>query len=311
MAHSAENRSAGGSVQWEELLPAAFKRRLAACPIVYVPLGLCEPHGQIAAFGLDTIKAVWLCEEAARRTGGIVAPTVGYQIHETGYHARWLEDVVGEVNPHMTAMPPEVMLRFFLYQLRAFANAGFKGIVAVTGHGGGNQFDYRLVAERFARRTGLQVFVASDPELTGGQYEGDHAGRYEISQLLYIRPELVDMEAAPLASVPGAGGRLALGDDYADATPALGKRIMETCAEGLCAAAAKMLDAIKSESVNTAAASAASAGAAEAPPIGYAIMEEIWAELLSSSADWRTTQPDAGQQAVGNRSRWKALERRT
>ncbi|MEK0313217.1 creatininase family protein [Cohnella sp. 56] len=301
MEQSAVGSALRGSVRWEELLPAAFRRRLAACPIVYLPLGICEPHGQIAAFGLDTIKAVWLCEQAARMTGGIVAPAVGYQIHETGYHARWLEEVVGEENPHMTAMPPDVMLRFFLYQLRAFANAGFKGIVAVTGHSGGNQFDYRLVAERFARRTGVQVFVASDPELTGGRYEGDHAGRYEISQLLYVRPDLVDMDAAALTTAPGSGGRLALGDDYREASPELGKRIMEACLDGLRAAAGQMLETIRAK--------ANAAGPEPAPPLGYAEMEALWAELAASRDAWRTASPAAGQPPVGAGSRWKALER--
>src|SRR6516225_5696236 len=85
-------------VAWEYLLPEEFERRLAARPVVYLPLGLCEPHGHVAPFGLDTIKARYLCEEAARRFGGIVAPTMAYQIHETGYHAPWLREVMGNVN---------------------------------------------------------------------------------------------------------------------------------------------------------------------------------------------------------------------
>ena len=43
-----ENRN----VCWEELLPAELEARLAAFPVVYLPLGLCEPHGHIAPFGL-------------------------------------------------------------------------------------------------------------------------------------------------------------------------------------------------------------------------------------------------------------------
>ena len=81
------------SVRWEELLPREFVARLQERPLVYLPMGLCEPHGHPAAFGLDTLKAVWLCEESASRWGGIVAPTQGYHIHETGYHASWLRAV--------------------------------------------------------------------------------------------------------------------------------------------------------------------------------------------------------------------------
>src|SRR5436305_14805523 len=91
------------SVLWEHLLPEELEGRLAARPVVYLPLGLCEPHGHIAPFGLDTIKARYLCEEAARRFGGIVAPAMAYHIHETGYHAPWLEEVMGGVNPRLAA----------------------------------------------------------------------------------------------------------------------------------------------------------------------------------------------------------------
>ena len=89
------------TTRWAELLPREFLARQQQLPLVYLPLGLCEPHGHAAAFGLDTLKAEWLCEEAARRFGGIVAPTQGYQIHETGYHRPWLAEVVGDVNPHL------------------------------------------------------------------------------------------------------------------------------------------------------------------------------------------------------------------
>ena len=83
--------STADTVRWEDLLPARVRERLAQLPLVYLPMGLCEPHGHVAAFGLDTHKAVYLCDEAARRFGGIVAPTQTYQIHETGYHRPWLK----------------------------------------------------------------------------------------------------------------------------------------------------------------------------------------------------------------------------
>ena len=198
-------------VCWEELLPAEFETRLTDLPVVYLPLGLCEPHGHIAPFGLDTIKARYLCEQAARRFGGIVAPTMAYQIHETGYHAPWLARVIGGVNPRLAALPPHVVLEAFLYQLRAFRNAGFKGVAAISGHAGGNQNDLREVASAFSDAFAIELFVRADPELVE-THQGDHAGRFEISQLLAIRPDLIDMgrvgadderSARPLRAEPG------------------------------------------------------------------------------------------------------------
>ncbi len=279
---------------WSELLPHEFKKRQAECPVVYLPLGLCEPHGQVSAFGLDTIKAEWLCEEAARKVGGVVAPSMGYHIHETGYHARWLEDEIGEENPHFTGIPPAVMLHLFLYQLRAFANAGFSAIVVISGHSGGNQRDLRLAAEAFMKRVPVNVFVRSDPELVEGRYEGDHAGAYEISQLMYLRPDLIDMEAKALEDQPGSGGRLALAADAVEASPERGRAIMEACLDSLCREVEGMKTGLRPSTH---------------PPIDYATVEEIWSEVLRSARDWTTAQPWPGQAAVSRNSRWKPYER--
>lgn len=286
--------STGTKVWWSELLPREFKQRLAVCPIVYLPLGLCEPHGQVSAFGLDTIKAEWLCEEAARRTGGIVAPSMGYHIHETGYHARWLEDEVGEENPHMTSLPPAVMLHLFLYQLRAFVNAGFRAVIVVSGHSGGNQHDLRLAAGRFMKRVPVQVWVRSDPELVEGLYDGDHAGAYEISQLMYLRPDLIDMSAIADENAPGSGGRLALASDAAEATPERGKAIMDACLDEVCREAARIAAELRPTPIS---------------PIDYEQIEEIWRDVLRSAKDWTTAQPWPGQATVSRQSRWKSYER--
>ncbi|PAM94476.1 hypothetical protein B4N84_12485, partial [Flavobacterium sp. IR1] len=151
--------------KWAELLPDEFLKRQEVCPLVYLPMGLCEPHGYISAFGLDTIKAEYICEAAAKKVGGIVAPTQGYHIHETGYHAPWLEEVLGEVNPYMTSIPPGILLHLYLYQLRAFYNAGFKAVIVISGHAGGNQEDLRLVASAFMDKFSMRIEVRADPEL--------------------------------------------------------------------------------------------------------------------------------------------------
>ncbi|MFV0435369.1 MAG: creatininase family protein [Leucobacter sp.] len=179
-------------VRWSELLPREFVARRDSAPIVWLPMGICEPHGHVAAFGLDTVKADYLCDESARRIGGIVAPTQGYHVHETGPHAPWLREVVGDVNPLLASYPPDLVLRTLVFQLRAFRNAGFRLAVVVTGHHG-NQDDLRLAAEEFMRRSPMRVIVRSDPELAASEFEGDHAGSYEVSQLMYLRPDLVDL----------------------------------------------------------------------------------------------------------------------
>ncbi|AFH61160.1 creatininase family protein [Paenibacillus caseinilyticus] len=286
-----------GKVYWEEMLPWEFKEQQRQCPIVYLPMGLCEPHGQISAFGLDTLKAKYICTAAAERTGGIVAPAMGYHVHESGYHAQWLEEVVGEENPHMTAIPPHILYSFFLYQLRAFINAGFRGIIVVTGHAGGNEHDLRLVADSMSQMSSVPIQVVSDPELVQEHYTGDHAGAYEISQLLYIRPDLVDFEYAPLAEQPGSGGMLAIGADAMQASAELGQKIMESCVQALSCAAARMLKEIKSASESTVPAH-----------LTYDQTEKVWRQLQAEDVPWIAAKPHPGQPPIAPQSRWKPYE---
>ncbi len=286
---------ASPAVRWSELRPDDFRARRDTCPVVYLPLGLVEPHGHVAALGLDLIKAEYYCEEAARRFGGIVAPAQGYHIHECGFHASWLEEVVGEENPYLAALPPHVMARLFLYQLRAFANTGFRAVIAISGHSGGSQNDLRRVADAFSARTGVTVIVKTDPEWVEGLYTGDHAGRYELSQLLAMRPELVDLSLLNRRHEPGSGGQLALGDDAAEATAEHGRAINEA----ILAAVGATVTALQRDAPS----------GPRAALLTYADAEAIWTELPGDNAAWFSASPKPGQPAVTAGSRWKPYER--
>ena len=254
-------------VRWSDLRPDDFLGRQRLCPIVYMPIGLCEPHGHVAALGLDTLKADYYCEEAAGRFGGIVAPTQGYHIHECGFHKPWLDEVVGDTNPLLAGMPPGVVCYHFLYQLRAYANAGFHAVIVVSGHAGGSQKDLRRVAKAFTRSTGIPVVVKTDPEWGG--YEGDHAGAYEISQLQAIHPEAVDLSLLERMNDEGSGGRLALGLDAAEASPEKGTVINETIIAAIGAAAEDLREGISIKE-----------------PMNYQQTEDIWSEILAQGEWW-------------------------
>lgn len=258
------------TVCWEELLPREFHERLAAEPTAYLPMGLCEPHGHAAAFGLDTIKAQWLCRESARRLGGVVAPTQSWQIHETGYHRPWLAEVIDEgVNPRLGSVPPDVLLRMLLFQLRALVNAGFRRIIVLTGHNA-NQHDLRLVADELLRDRSVQMVVVSDPELVIADFPGDHAGRYELSQLMHIRPDLVDLSRVPDRNSSPLG-RFAQGDDADLASSDYGREILEASLTEL----ARRIEGLGNHG-------------AEVAPLSIAETDEIWARVLARQGEWCT-----------------------
>jgi creatinine amidohydrolase len=255
------------TVRWAELKLEEFEERLSAKPVAYLPMGLCEPHGHAAAIGLDLLKADYICDQAAARFGGVVAPSQGYHIHETGYHAPFLRETVGAANPRLAALPPDVILRTLLFQLRAFVNAGFRTVMVVSGHNGA-QADLRLVAAEFMKLVPVPVIVHSDPELVAGRYPGDHAGKFELSQLTYCRPELVELGRVPRAASHPVG-RFAQGPDAGEASAEYGKLIIEA-----------MIDRV-GELV-----AAADPPVADVPFLSFADVEPAWDAVLAEQAEW-------------------------
>lgn len=216
-------------VRWEEMFPDELDAALARCPLVYLTYGLCEPHGLHNAVGLDALKAHDLACRAAAEHGGIVAPPFFWHVHEIGYHALFGERTIGNRNPWLTDVPPWVLYKMFFYQLRAVAARGFQAAIVITGHYGGNEQDFKRVAEVFMRHSPMRVWAGADCELIEFEdFHGDHAGRCETSQLWALRPELVDMSRLAQGSPDVIGRVMATGPDAGRASRRIGEGIVDS-----------------------------------------------------------------------------------
>ncbi|MBV9850424.1 MAG: creatininase family protein [Armatimonadetes bacterium] len=60
-------------MRWKRMFLDELEAAFAECPVVYFLQGLCEPHGQHCAVGLDALKAHAVAKRAAREYGGIAA----------------------------------------------------------------------------------------------------------------------------------------------------------------------------------------------------------------------------------------------
>jgi creatinine amidohydrolase len=205
-------------IQWERMLPAEFRAAVEALPVVFLPLGTVEWHGEHNALGLDSLKAHALCVKAARLAGGGV-------VHPPLYGG-----MGGLDKPATVVIEPELawenyLLRPWLEQLCSeFHRQGFRAILMVTGHYGHNQ--QIVVRETAARMTErLQIPVLGTPEYWlahDAGYRGDHAGIGETSLLWHLHPELVDIERIRQDPEYGAtdaiekGSSPELGQKYAD-----------------------------------------------------------------------------------------------
>jgi creatinine amidohydrolase len=179
-------------VQYELLLPFEFEKRIAEFPLIYLPIGSLEFHGEHLALGNDSIKMHAICCEAARLGGGIVFPPIYYGIpFMVDYGSRY----------HFKANLPvteEFLTHVLNTTLIGLEKIGFRIAILATGHTPDEES--ALVREIARVYTGkMKVYGTDDMEWgTDANYNGgDHAAKWETSILWYVRPELVDIYRLP------------------------------------------------------------------------------------------------------------------
>jgi len=229
-------------VRWERMFPDELEAAFAACPVVYFPQGLCEPHGPHCALGLDALKAHAVAGLAARAHGGIVAPPDYWHIHEGAGYAAWAAKNVGEVpRAWLTSVPPWQHFKNVCYHIRAADALGFHAAIFLTGHYGPNWRDLKTLLALVqphagVRLYGLPDFEANVPGLDGRG--GDHAGKVETSLLWALEPDGVDVSRLP---PPGAAGtHFAMGPDARAADRRAGERMADDEAAWLGAKAREL-----------------------------------------------------------------------
>lgn len=236
------------SVCYEYLRPGQVKARREEAPIAYIVAGSLEWHGVHNPLGTDSLKAHGICCEAALRYGGIVLPPFYQGL--LGY-TNW--GPPGWQGYTLSFNEAGMLDAALLGIARALVFGGWKVLVGVTGHDVADQRDALARAIRSATEghsaTGFAVMEGElhvrDAEIPIGM---DHAGAWETSCMMYLHPELVDLQQlrkAPLSAEEdldmhgpeGIGGKNPL--RYASAE--LGRRIVERMADLIGARAAGLL----------------------------------------------------------------------
>ncbi|MBP3961864.1 creatininase family protein [Paenibacillus lignilyticus] len=219
-------------IQWELMLPQEFRNAQAKLPILFMPLGTVEWHGEHNALGLDSLKAhELLVRTAARAGGGVVHPPL-------------YGGMGGLDKPATVIMEPEmawenVLLRTWLEQYcYEFHRNGFKAIILLTGHYGHNQqIVIRETAVRMSERLRIPVFGSPEYWLALDEgYLGDHAGIGETSLLWDLHPDLVQIERIRQDPDYSIGGIIENGS-----SPELGRRYADRIVERLSRLAQEMM----------------------------------------------------------------------
>ncbi len=170
---------------------------------VLVTVGTLEPHGVINN-GADNTAPVAIANAIAAEVNALIAPHIPY-------------GVTGSMSPYPGAVhiSEDAFRGYFRAVLEGMVKNGFKNIVVINGHGGGQTAILNAVASEVALAHMVNTLVinwwalASDVTLEVFKEDGGHAGINETAFIQAINPKLVHKE-------------LYAGKDMATANPAPG-----------------------------------------------------------------------------------------
>lgn len=171
-------------VLYAESRPEQIAAEWAHASIAYVPWGALEWHGDHLPLGLDGIVAEAFARMLAERVGGVLLPT------------QWLPMTT---LPHPLSL--DVSAELFAQVVRACVDglrgAGAKTVCLITGHyAQGHEIVLYEVAKECSEDD-FRVLAATPLEPLADDSMLDHAGRWETSQLLALRHDLVHLEGLP------------------------------------------------------------------------------------------------------------------
>jgi len=180
-----------GALKLQEMSWAAVEAYLEKDDRIILPVGSTEQHGAFAPLGCDTLVALGLAEEASRKLGVITAPPLWF-----GWSPHHL------VRPGTVSVRAEVLLEVVFDAIESLAGHGFKSFLVVNGHRIVNLPWLQIAAERAQRELKVRVCLFDPAHMSKeivarlGFGPLGHAEDIEISHLLHLHPELVDMSRA-------------------------------------------------------------------------------------------------------------------
>jgi creatinine amidohydrolase len=168
-------------MEFKEVVPSRINT-------VLLPTGTLEPHG-VVNNGADNTAPTAMARTIAQRTNALIAPTLPY-------------GMTGSMEAYPGAFQiTEAAYRPFVKQiLEGLAKNGFRNIVILNGHGGGQTAVLQSVAAEVATEKKVRTlvinwwsFAADETKAVFGE-DGGHAGLNETAFIQAIDPTLVNKE---------------------------------------------------------------------------------------------------------------------
>ena len=154
---------------------------------VIIPIGATEEHSDALPLGTDMITAECMAIEVGKLTNRVVAPTISVgNCHSITY-----------AFPGTISLSPKTLTSVIVDYLKSLYKHGFRRFLFVNGHGG-NVAPIRCAIDEIAPIFKNSRFAVGSwwrfEELAELYDNAGHAGRGEVSMMLYLTPELVHKE---------------------------------------------------------------------------------------------------------------------
>lgn len=158
---------------------------------IIIPVGSVEQHGPHAPLGTDSFVAQRLSEDVSKDEEVMICSPVwfGWSPHHLG--------LSGTIS-----IEAETLISLFYDIVKSLNLHGFNNFVFLNGHRIVNISWLQIAAEKCKRKLGVNIKIF-DPAYMGKEIIKEldigtvgHAEQLETSQLLYLMPDLIDMEKA-------------------------------------------------------------------------------------------------------------------
>lgn len=184
-----------------DLTQPEIAQQLKRHPLVILPAGSIEQHGNHLPTGTDTLAAQFISHEVAQRMDGLVLP--GPELGVTPMHMPFEGTIT---------LSPDTFMRVVTETCVSTAQHGAKKLMLVNWHEG-NIPSLAIAAEDLHRKHGMAVVIVQAcyvaAELYGEECNGlTHGGEIEALAVMAVRPDLVHLDRVEKSSDHGLGHKM-------------------------------------------------------------------------------------------------------
>jgi len=190
---------------WIEQSWPKFEKLDKNIPVI-VPVGSVEQHGRHLPVVVDTLQVTHIAEQAEKQLGEEALLTPTLWLGSSHHHLDF---------PGTISITPQLYSQVIQQIAQSIIAAGFRRIIFLNGHGGNHVPVSQALAELSCvndQADDTHLILATWWQLAREKIKADqlgmetqqlsHACEYETSNVMHLRPDLVDLDQAQEAPLP-------------------------------------------------------------------------------------------------------------